>query len=1017
MTWRSGCSILYSVFVMTKLPVSCCRYQCDQCPYRSHRMDQLNSHKLRHQAKTLMCEICAYACKRKYELRNHMLAKHSGEDKQPSVYKCKYCTYTTCYRQALQNHENCKHTKLKEFRCALCFYSSFSSISLFLHKRKVHGYVPGDKAWLENYAAKEKERNSPEFLQDFYNKPSTTHKQFEQSTSEGSPPSHREQSDLPGSADHSASKEIVTGSQTVDSVDVFDVVSQEVVSEGVSDSPPPVNGPEEYCTLVLTTLSTTDYQTPSLQNEEDNCANQTPSSPNLNCNGSDISQEKADFSPSSAEEDVAMADAECERCDLDEPLTNTSQPDEPGACQTQTPEGKNDGGIVTSTSPSQRIQPLESELRLEAIKKHDKEQAETMVLEGRVQMLVVPTKDIYRCDKCSYVNSKETTLKYHCQALCHSRIKEHKCQACGAQFKQKRGLDSHHAKKCPALQRNTRTFVGIPNPCLATKGNSTVSQEGFKQLDKETNSDQTELLSSQNRICTNDHEFNQQGAEVYASHLTNCKGFVANALTSSESEHQLNKIQTEKLLKVQPAKEQLFSNDKHRNVPLQSLYTKKDGKFKCKLCNFLSVKIATVERHLSTCRKRENPILSEVDDECGNESGQTKEDLVEEHNERTGKVSNKHQIFSCPSCAFKCYQKRALASHEKRGCLKPDEVQCTMCSFVAKCKMSLTRHILYVHNKKKFGVAKPKRLHCQHCTFTCKQERCMAQHVALKHKGARPHHCRYCPFSTTRRYRLEEHESLHTGIGRHSCDMCEKTFGTVTKLRQHKMRIHDKQPTHFCSLCDFSGYTLDDVRRHNLRCHSGDLHHACTHCDAQFSSEVALRNHCKRVHQLQACFSCKQCDYTCSSEVTLKNHQESKHTQVKCSTCQESLKTKESIAIHQRSHLAHQCQLCPFASKTRQQLAQHLLSEHEEGSPEDKPFKCSTCQFVCRHQLVLEQHLRLHGGKRLYKCTDCDYSTRNKQKITWHIRIHTGEKPYSCEQCSYTCSDPSRLKVCSKFIK
>ncbi|XP_037646749.1 zinc finger protein 142 isoform X1 [Sebastes umbrosus] len=933
------------------------RYKCDQCPYRCHRMDQLSSHKLRHQAKSLMCEICAYACKRKYELRNHMLAKHSGEEKPPSVYKCKYCTYTTCYRQALQNHENCKHTKLKEFRCALCFYSSFSSISLFLHKRKAHGYVPGDKAWLENYALKEKERNSTEFLQDFYNKSSSVHEQSEQSTSEGLPPSQGEQSDLPGSADHSAGKGSVAGSQTVASVDVFDVVSQEVVNEGISDSPPSVNSPEEYCTLVLTTLSTADYQTHSLQNQEENCnANQTPSSTTLNCNGSDISQKKGDFSASSSEEDdVAVADAECEQSDLDdnyEPLNNTSQPDEPGECPT--PEVEYDGGTINSTFPSEQNQPLESEIRLKAMKKHDKDQAEAMVLDGRVQMLVVPTKDVYRCDKCSYVTSKETALKYHCQALCNGRIKGHKCQACGAQFKQRRGLDSHLAKKCPALPRKTRAFVGISN---IAEDDSAAGQGGSKQLDP-------------------------------------------------------NKMKTKKLLKVKLAKKQSFSSNKQRNVPLQkSLYANNDGQFKCELCSFSSVRLATVERHLSTCRKRKrwNRIVPEVEDERGSESVKDKEDLVEESNDRTGKVPEKHQVFSCPSCAFKCNQKRALDCHEKRGCLKPGEVQCNVCSFIAKSQISLTRHILCVHNKEKVGVAKP--LHCQHCTFTCKQERCMAQHVVLKHKGARPHHCRYCPFSTTRRYRLEEHESLHTGIGRHSCDVCDKTFGAVTKLRQHKMRIHDKQPTHFCSLCDFSGYTLDDVRRHNLRCHTGELRHTCTHCDAQFSSEVALRNHCKRAHQLQVCFSCKQCDYTCGSEATLKAHQESKHPQVKCNTCQESFKTKESLEIHQRTHLAHTCQLCPFATKTRQLLAQHLLNEHEEGSPEDKPLKCSSCQFACRHQLVLEQHLRSHGGKRLYKCTDCEYSTRNKQKITWHIRIHTGEKPYSCEQCSYTCTDPSRLKL------
>ncbi|XP_008295570.1 zinc finger protein 142 [Stegastes partitus] len=956
------------------------RYSCDQCSYRCHRMDQLNSHKLRHQAKSLMCEICAYACKRKYELRNHMLAKHSGEEKQPAVYKCKYCAYTTCYRQALQNHENCKHTKLKEFRCALCFYSSFSSISLFLHKRKAHGYVPGDKAWLENYAAKEKERNSAEFMQDFYIKPSVAHEQPQQSACEGPPPSaaQREPSVLAGSADHDACKEV--SSQPVESVDIFDVVSQEVVKEVISDSPPSVNSPEEYCTLVLTTLSTTDYQTPSLQNEEENCA----SIPTLNCNGPDTSQDKTDFSSSSEEDDVAVPEGECEQSDLDdscEPLNNTSRP---GECHTSEVENK--------AETLEQNHPLESEVRLKAMKKHDKEQAEAMVLEGRVQMLVVPTEDVYRCDKCSYVTSKETALKHHCQALCYGRIKGHQCQNCGAQFKQRRGLDSHLKRKCPALPRKTRTFVGISKAGLTPK-------ERSEQLDGGTNSDQMELLSQNTTDLTGAEVHEQE--EVCASHLTNCEGVVVSDKTTC---HQL-------------MKKTLASKDKLRNVPLhkKSLYAKKDGKFKCKLCSFSSVRLPTVERHLSTCKKisRKNvkQFVSEVDDDDDGNGDKEKEHLVEDVGEDPVEASKKRQIFGCPSCAFRCNQKRALDSHEKKGCLKPDQVQCTKCSFVAKTKLSLTRHVLCVHNKEKFNVVKGKRLLCQHCTFTCKQERCMTQHVALKHKGTRPHRCSYCPFSTTRRYRLEEHESLHTGVGRHSCDMCDKTFGALTKLRQHKMRIHDKQPTHFCSLCDFSGYTLDDVRRHKLRCHTGELQHVCTHCDAHFSSEIALRNHCKRVHQLQVCFSCKQCDYTCSSDVALKTHQQNKHSQVKCTTCQESFETKETLEVHQRTHLAHQCQLCPFATKTRQLLAQHLLSEHEEGSPEDKPLKCSTCQFACRHQLVLEQHLRSHGSKRLYKCTDCQYSTRNKQKITWHIRIHTGEKPYSCEQCSYTCTDPSRLKL------
>lgn len=844
-------------------------------------MDQLSSHKLRHQAKTLMCEICAFACKRRYELHSHMLTKHSGADKQLATLKCRYCSYTTSYRQALQNHENCKHTKLKEFRCALCPYSCFSNISLFLHKRKVHGYIPGDKVWLENYTAKEKERNSAEFIQDFYQKSSTV-EQLKQSTSKGPLPSLKELNELPDSADPGVNEDRASDSQLV-------------VSGDTSGNTLSVDGPEEFCTLVLTTFSAS-----SLQTEDGDCTRTTPSSSPFNCNFSKTSDQKADL------DSTSMADAGGGQGDLDdsnEALTNTNQA-ETRVYRTSETDVQASG----SFSLSEKSQPLEAEIRLDAMKKHDKEQAENMVLEGRVQMLVVQNQDSYHCGKGSDVARSEAALKDHCRALCHARIKEFKCQTCGALFKQKRGLDTHRAKKCSQLRR-TRT------------------------------------CSSQKRISTdpNNQECDHEGA------------------------------------------------GRVEDVALQSAHVNECGKFKCKSCKFSSANVASAERHLLLRRKTENPVISEGDDACRNESAPSRK-VVEE--KRAPKVSVERQKLSCPNCAFKCDGKKELDSHAERGCLELGEIQCSLCSFVAKSKMSLKRHVLQVHNQKKFGEAKPKRLRCQHCPFTCKQTPSMSLHVGVKHKGARPYRCQYCCFSTTRRYRLQQHESLHTGLGRHGCGVCNKTFGTLTKLRQHKARVHDKQPTHFCSVCDFSGYSLDDVRRHNFRCHSGELKHPCSHCNGKFSSELALRYHCKRVHQLQGSFLCKQCDYTCSSVATLKTHQESQHPHTP-----------------QRNTLAHQCQLCPFATKTRKLLAQHVLSEHEEGPSEEKPLRCSTCEFVCRHQLVLEQHLRSHRGKRLYKCTDCEYATRNKQKIMWHIRIHTGEKPYRCELCSYTCADPSRLKV------
>uniref|UniRef100_A0A3B3UWS9 Zinc finger protein 142 n=2 Tax=Poecilia latipinna TaxID=48699 RepID=A0A3B3UWS9_9TELE len=878
------------------------RYSCDQCSYRCHRTDQLKSHKLRHQPKSLMCEICAYACKRKYELRNHMLAKHSGEEKKSAAYKCKYCSYTTWYRQALQNHENCKHTKLKEFGCALCSYSSYSSISLFLHKRKVHGYVPGDAAWLENYAAKEKERSSAEFMEDFYRKSKQPAAGTQQNQSGTDPCTE-------SSADGS----------------VLALVGHEAISERSASSP------EQYCTLVLTTLP--DQNT---RNENGNCQSPPPSTV----------LDPSTPASSLEEDNLGMQDGPGEQSDVEdasEPPTDPSRSVESVDDRTFTPEGANKVSTIGSAFPAEETDPSPSEVRLKALRKHDKDQADAMVLEGRVQMLAVPSEAVYRCDKCSYVTSKETALDQHCRHLCHRRAKGHECPSCGERFKQRRRFDHHLKNQHPA-----------PPPNTASPGNPAAAPAESERPQRETSSHQTELLSSANETST---ELKHQ-QEPCTAHIQ----------TTTVSEPQAGEI---------------MANTKKvstKTSQSKAQYVKRDGKFECELCSFSSAKLATFKKHLQTCRQASGQIVSETD-----KQGSEKLKSMEDHVGRTNDGSSGENR---PIYALRCSQRRAVA--DKKGRLQPFEVRCPSCPYSARSKRFLSRHILSDHKEEKLQDPVEDQLHCQQ---------------------PRMYRCSCCSFSSSRRHRLEEHESLHTGVGRHSCDACHKTFGAVSKLRQHKLRIHDKQPTHFCPLCDFAGYALDDVRRHSRRCHSGELQHICSHCNARFSSEIALRNHCKRAHQLQACFSCKKCDFTCSSEGTLKQHQQSRHPELKCSTCQEEFQTEESLGLHQRTHLAHPCQLCPFAAKTKPLLAQHLLSQHEGGSSEDKPLRCSTCEFACWHQLVLEQHLRSHGSKRLYKCTDCEYATRNKQKITWHIRIHTGEKPYSCEQCSYACSDPSRLKL------
>ncbi|XP_041940358.1 zinc finger protein 142 isoform X1 [Alosa sapidissima] len=960
------------------------RYKCNQCSYRCHRTDQLNSHKLRHQAKSLICEVCAYSCKRKSELRKHMQLKHStGEQFQPPVFQCKYCPYQTRYRQALQNHENSKHTRNREFRCALCPYTTFSNTGLFLHKKKIHGYVPGDVEWLENYAEKERESNALDPLQSLFSKTAAA-----SSGNNGSPTGNKARSQVDPNPCVSGSRQVLSDHQNMVAADTVVITiceSQEQLSvesgtlETVVDNQtvpeteniegqPSDDNQESCCTLVLTPVSDAECS----QTGTDHAERLATVSAKPQSEG-----EKLQILTESVNDQNDVALEECEE------QNDSEEPTEPPS------------SLPLTLSPPEHSPTGTSEAALRAMKKQDKEQAEALVLEGRVQMLVVQTQaDVFRCEHCSYVTRKQTSLRQHCRSACGARKAVLLCCSdCGAKFKQSRGLNTHRLKKCPVLVKKGRKFSQVPPAGLDKPSDSTQEWEE-SQLSDQTNVN--------NAMC-------EQGSAN--NNMTNYPD--ADGSSVSDTNKASSGVTSTTIAPKQRCHAELSSEGDGQG------YTESDGKFACKICSFSSSRIATIERHCTSCltsKGNASPSkegleserdISDSDAEVRSEDGGGGNSNSEGLRKEKG---NGH--LSCPSCSFKCHQQRALASHRKRGCLKPNEIQCQFCSFVAKSQKALVQHVL-VHKKEKPQApttGRKARLQCKSCPFSCKQERCMAQHVALKHEGARPYRCRFCAFSTTRRYRLDAHESLHTGLGRHACDLCSQTFGTTSKLRLHRQRVHDRQATHFCQLCDYSGYSLNDLSRHTLSCHTGELCHACGQCEARFSSETALKQHQNRRHQSRQTHTCAQCDFTCPSRSALKEHLQQEHPQLRCATCQVSFETPKSLEEHRKTHLTQRCPECPFATRKRQLLAQHLLEEHESGPVEDKSLKCEVCGFACRHQLVFEQHIRSHGGTRLYKCTDCQYSTRNRQKITWHIRIHTGEKPYHCEQCSYSCAEPSRLK-------
>ncbi|XP_048664504.1 zinc finger protein 142 isoform X2 [Marmota marmota marmota] len=974
------------------------RYQCNQCSYRCHRADQLSSHKLRHQGKSLMCEVCAFACKRKYELQKHMASQHHPGTPAP-LYPCRYCNYQSRHKQALLSHENCKHTRLREFHCALCDYRTFSNTTLFFHKRKAHGYVPGDQVWQLRDTSQE-----PGARQSLTPPPDSETSSQLSAQPEG--PGHKP--DVDPTLDQAlpeTSEEVITqrqdGSEASHGNDLVGSSSPAEVEEG-------------SCTLHLEALGVElePVSEPSLEELTETAPVEfrpLDASVPLGLEGPVLSSFESVGTPGlGAEEEPIL-----EKPESESPRNPSSSEEAPNSWV----------GTFKVTAPAETA-PLpqlpETESLLKALRKQDKEQAEALVLEGRVQMVVIQGEgQAFRCPHCPFITRREKALNLHSRTGCQARREPLLCPECGTSFKQQRGLSTHLLKKCPVLLKKNKGLPRADTPIpLHPQLPDTKASEDAKDGKPPPVPLEVELLLSKD------------------------------APSEVPREPEVEEPLTTPSISPAPP----IGNSSPTETPEKFYF--EQGKFRCNSCMFLCSRLSSITSHVAEgCRGGRGR---------GGKRGlpQTQPSLSLQNNENSAPLSNRNTqsspsngdttltqkqkgaLFSCPTCPFRCQQERALRTHQTKGCPLgvSGELHCGLCPFIAPAAAALRLHQKRRHPTTISTRGPRPPLQCGDCGFTCKQNRCLQQHRQLKHEGVKPHQCPFCDFSTTRRYRLEAHQSRHTGVGRIPCSSCPQTFGTNSKLRLHRLRVHDKTPTHFCPLCDYSGYLRHDITRHVNSCHQGTPAFACSQCEAQFSSETALKQHALRRHPeplnpapgspaeaTEGPLNCSRCGLLCPNLASLRGHTRKQHPRLECGACQEAFPSRPALEEHRRQqHFSHRCQLCDFAARERAGLVKHYLEQHEEtsaapaasnGDAGQPPLRCPFCDFACRHQLVLDHHVKGHGGTRLYKCTDCAYSTKNRQKITWHSRIHTGEKPYRCHLCPYACADPSRLKYHMRIHK
>ena len=168
----------------------------------------------------------------------------------------------------------------------------------------------------------------------------------------------------------------------------------------------------------------------------------------------------------------------------------------------------------------------------------------------------------------------------------------------------------------------------------------------------------------------------------------------------------------------------------------------------------------------------------------------------------------------------------------------------------------------------------------------------------------------------------------------------------------------------------------------------------CSECDYQCSYEHIFTEHMEQ-HKGEKSFLCSECGYQTSTMCGLDKHMQI-HTGEKPLSCTDSGHIQKHTG---ENHF--KCHICELVSIGRAAHEEHALIHDDEIL-----ISCSECEFQCRNENVLTNHLTSHD---IHACKKCNFQGKTSKILANHVKTHT-EKSFKCSKCEFTCTIADKFK-------